>query len=313
MLYNKYSDYLKTTYGEKVYKIPINLPVTCPNRDGTCGVTGCIFCGEEGTGFESLSNDISVSEQLSTNIEHIRVKYSAEKFIAYFQNFTNTYMPLEKFKLYVQEAVKPNVVEISISTRPDCIANPYLEFLKEIADKNSINITIELGLQTTNYHTLNKINRGHTLAEYLDAVLRIKKFGFKICTHVILNLPWDDEADVIEMAKVLSALEIDFVKMHSLYLVKNTIMEQMYANKEIELISAEDYKTRVITFLEYLSPNIVVQRLISRAPKQNTTFVNWYTSWWKIRDEIEAEMERDGRYQGRVCDYLGGKAVRKWL
>ncbi|HBY20153.1 MAG: TIGR01212 family radical SAM protein [Clostridiales bacterium GWE2_32_10] len=310
MIYNKYSDYLKNTYGEKVYKIPINIPVTCPNRDGCISTGGCIFCGEEGTGFENLSNDISVKEQLKRNIAHIGEKYASNKYIAYFQNFTNTYLPLEKFKTYILESIVENVVEIAISTRPDCISDDYLIFIKEIGDKYGVKITIELGLQTVNYNTLKKINRGHTLAEYLDAVLRIKKYGFKICTHMILNLPWDDEADVCEAAKIISSLGIDFVKLHSLYIVKNTAMEEMYKNKEFEMISVDEYKRRVIMFLEYLSSEVVIQRLISRAPKQNTMFVNWYMSWWKIRDEIELEMKVGGNYQGRLCDYLGGKALK---
>ncbi|HCC06656.1 MAG TPA: TIGR01212 family radical SAM protein [Clostridiales bacterium] len=309
--YNKYSDDLKSTYGEKVYKIPINIPVTCPNRDGCVGTGGCIFCGEEGTGFESLSNDMSVKDQITKNIEHIAAKYAAKKYIAYFQNFSNTYLPIEKFKEYIEEAIVENIVEIAISTRPDCINEEYLVFLRKTADKHKVNITIELGLQTVNYKTLKKINRGHTLVEYIDAVLNIKKYGFKVCTHMILNLPWDDEEDAIEGAKIISALEIDYIKLHSLYLVKNTVLSEMYNRKEFEMISADDYKKRVIMFLEYLSPKIVIQRLISRAPKQNTTFVNWHTSWWKIRDEIEAEMERNGRYQGRMFDYLGGRAIRE--
>ncbi|HAN09909.1 MAG TPA: TIGR01212 family radical SAM protein [Clostridiales bacterium] len=308
--YNKYSDYLKQTYGEKVYKLPINIPVTCPNRDGCVGTGGCIFCGEEGTGFESLSNDMSVKDQIAKNMQHIGEKYAANKYIAYFQNFSNTYLPIEKFKKYIKEAIVENIVEIAISTRPDCINEEYLVFLRSTADKHNVNITIELGLQTVNYKTLKKINRGHTLAEYIEAVLSIKKYRFKVCTHMILNLPWDDDEDVVEGAKIISALGIDFVKLHSLYIVKNTVLSEMYDKKEFDMISADDYKKRVMLFLEYLSPKIVLQRLISRAPKQNTVFVNWYTSWWKIRDEIEEQMLKDGRYQGRLCNYLGGRALR---
>ncbi len=312
MIYNKYSDSLKSEYGEKVYKIPINLPVTCPNRDGNCGVGGCIFCGEDATGFESQDNSMSVKDQMLKNIEHISKKYAASKYIAYFQNFTNTYMPINLFKDYISAAVMPDVVEIAISTRPDCISEYYLEFLKKIEEENNVNITIELGLQSINHKTLVNINRGHTLAEYIDSVLRIRKYKFKICTHLILNLPWDDMSDVIESAKIMSAFKIDYVKLHSLYMVKNTVMEAMYKNNDFELITADEYKERVIIFLEYLDKDIVIQRLISRAPKEDTSFVNWHTSWWKIRDEIEAEMTKESRYQGRLCDYLNGRAVRKY-
>ncbi len=133
------------------------------------------------------------------------------------------------------------------------------------------------------------------------------------CTHVILDLPWDDDKDMIETARVISALGVDQVKLHALYIVKNTKMAQQYENKEFEIISCEHYKQRVIDFLEHLSPNIVLQRLIGRAPSENTLFSNWQTGWWKIRDEIVKEMEEKNLYQGRLCNYLNGSAVQKFL
>lgn len=312
-LYRRYSDYLKEKYGEKVYKLPINLPVTCPNRDGVAGCGGCTFCGDEGAGFENLSNLIPVSEQIHQNKAYISKKYKAKKFIAYFQNFSNTYMPLDVFKEVMEQAAKEDIVQLAISTRPDCIREEYLQFLSELKNKYNIDIAIELGLQTVNSHSLIKINRGHTLAEFIDAVLRIKKYGFEICAHLILNLPWDTRMDVIESAKIISALSINQVKLHSLYIVENTVMGEQYKNKEFDMISVEEYKRRVIDFLEYLSPDIVVQRLIGRAPEENTLFVNWNMSWWKIRDEIEEEMRANNYYQGRLCNYLNGKAVRHFF
>lgn len=308
-LYRNYSDYLREKYGEKVYKLPINLPVTCPNRDGNLGRGGCAFCAEIGTGFENLPNYYTVAEQLEKNMKFIGRRYKAKKFIAYFQDFTNTYLPLKDFKRYIYEALQENIVEIAISTRPDCISEEYLRFLKEIKDDEGIEISIELGLQTVNYHSLKKINRGHTLAEFIDAVLNIKKYGFVICTHLILNLPWDNEDDVIENAKIISALKVEQVKLHALYLLKGTIMGEMYERGEFQLISNDDYQNRVITFLEYLDPKIIVQRLIGRAPKENSIFVNWNRSWWVIRDEIHEKMRQGNHYQGKKAFYLGGKAL----
>lgn len=297
-LYNEYSKYLKKKYGEKVYKLPVNLPVTCPNRDGSLGVGGCTYCAEVGAGFEMLENTLSVKEQLNKNMEYIREKYKAEKFIAYFQNYTNTYLQLEKFKEYINQSAVENIVEVSISTRPDCIGDEYLEFLSEFSKRTGINISIELGLQTVNYHTLKKINRGHTLAEFIDAVLRIKKYNFEICTHLIPNLPYDNMDDVIETAKILSALKIEQVKLHSLYVIENTVMGTLFKKGELKLLSKDDYIERVIKFLEYLNKDIVIQRLIGRAPKENSLFVNWGISWWKIKEEIESEMIRKHTFQG---------------
>ena len=310
-VYNVYSKYLKEKFGEKVYKLPISLPITCPNRDGCVGTGGCIYCGEEGGSFENLPNTFSVKEQVERNKDYIKKRYGANKFISYFQSFTNTYMPLEDFKRYVEESIVDDVVGISISTRPDCINDKYLEYLSHIKNKYNQEITIELGLQTVNYHTLKKINRGHTLAEFIDAVIRNKKYGIRTCAHLILNLPWDNMDDTIENAKVLSALQVEEVKLHALYIVEGTNLGRMYKNKDVSIISKEEYKKRVITFLEYLDKDIVVQRIIGRAPKENSLFVNWNESWWKIRDEIVSEMEGKKTKQGIKCKYLNGLAVRK--
>ncbi|WP_209511021.1 TIGR01212 family radical SAM protein [Sedimentibacter acidaminivorans] len=307
MLYNEYSKYLKDKYGEKVYKLPVNIPVTCPNRDGTIGFGGCTFCSEIGAGFEMLDNTLSVKDQIQKNMDYISSKYKAKKFIAYFQNYTNTYLELDSFKKYIIEAIVPNVVEISISTRPDCIGDEYLKFLEGIHREYNVNISIELGLQTSNYHTLLKINRGHTLAEFIDAVTRIKKFNFAICTHVILNLPWDNIEDTIETAKILSVLKVEQVKIHSLYIMDNTEMGRQYKEKEIALISKDEYIERVIIFLEYSNRDIVVQRLIGRAPKENSLFVNWGISWWKIKDEILDKMLMEERYQGKKEKFIINK------
>lgn len=311
-VYNIYSKYLKDRFGEKTYKLPIKLPLTCPNRDGCVGTGGCIYCGEEGGSFENLSDTLSVKEQVEKNKTYIKERYKAKKFISYFQNFTNTYMPLEDFKKYVEESIVDDVVGISVSTRPDCINDDYLEYLSYVKNKYNQEITIELGLQTVNYHTLKKINRGHSLAELIDAVIRNKKYGIRTCVHLILNLPWDNMDDVIENAKILSALGVEEVKLHGLYIVEGTELGRMYKDGEVSIISKEEYQERVITFLEYLDKDIVVQRIIGRAPEENSLFVNWGESWWKIRDEIVAEMEKRDTKQGVKCNYLNGPAIKKF-
>lgn len=313
MRYNVYSDYLRQRYGEKVYKLPVSIPVTCPNRDGACGTNGCVFCGEIGAGYENLPDTMTVTEQIEANIAHIAPKYKAQKYIAYFQNFSNTYLPLTRLEQYVVEACKPSIVGIALATRPDCIHENYLEKLADISMRKGVDITIELGLQSVNYHTLQKINRGHGLAEYIDAVLRVKRFGLGVCTHMILNLPWDDRTDTLEGAKIISALGVDQVKLHALYIVKGTAMAEWYQQGKLQLVSKEEYVERVVSFLEHLHSNIVVQRLIGRAPESNTLFSNWQTGWWKIRDDIERLLEERDTWQGKKCDYLNGKAMQRFL
>lgn len=311
-VYNKYSTYLKEKYGDKVYKIPVHLPTTCPNRDGTAGHGGCTFCGDVGVGYEMRDYLEKIQDQMSSNIEKIKKRYKAKYFIPYLQNYSNTYMPLENFKRILEEVVHEESVGISVSTRPDCIRKDYLDVLHEWSIKYNKDVCIELGLQTVNYHSLKTINRGHSLAEYLDAVMQIKAYPFTLCTHLIVDLPWDTMEDVIETAKCMSALRSDYVKLHALYIVKNTVLGRAYERGELELVSLDEYKARVITFLRYLDPDIIVQRIIGRAPEEHTLYANWNTSWWKIHDDIVMEMEEKGYKQGDLCDYLNGKALKRF-
>ena len=294
MVYRRYSDFLREKFGEKVYKLPVKLNLTCPNRDGTCGVGGCIFCGEEGGSFEN--NFGSVRDQLLKNKELIKNKYKANKYIAYFQNFTNTYMPFEDFKRVIEESLIDGVVGISISTRPDYLPKRHLDYLEEL-NKNYF-VTVEIGLQTPNYHSLKKLNRGHGLSEFIDAVLKLKKRNLNVCTHIIIGLPWDDDLDILECAKILNVLGIDEVKIHALYILKDTALGKMYERGEIEPISLDDYKKKVILFLRNLKDDIIVERIIGRAPYENSLFCNWNTSWWKIRDDIINVMHENGYAQG---------------
>ncbi len=307
-VYFKYSDFLKHIYGEKVYKLPISLPVSCPNR--MFGAGGCSFCGEKGAGFEILSDALFIKDQLLKNKDYMGKRYNSKKFIAYFQNYTNTFLPLDDFKRYMEEAVIDDIVEIAVSTRPDCINEQYLDVLDDLSKRTGIHITVELGLQSVNANTLKSINRGHSLAEYIDAVMMIKKYNFFICTHMMLNLPGDTMEDVREGAKILSVLGSDFVKLHALYIVKDTSMAKQYEKGEFEICSLDEYKQRVIEFLRYLKPDIAVERIIGRAPEEDTLFSNWNTSWWKIRDDIENFMQIHNIYQGDKYDYTGGKALK---
>lgn len=310
--YNVYSRHLLNKFGQKVYKIPINLPGTCPNRDGTLGYGGCIFCDESGSGFDALPNSLSLTEQLREDKDYYRRRFNAQKYIAYFQSFTNTYLPPEQFATNINcAAAEEDIVGISVSTRPDCINEVYLDILAGVQAAKNIDINIELGLQTANYHTLRKINRGHTLAEFVDAVLRIHRRQFEICTHIILNLPWDDMDDVIENAKLISALQIRYVKLHSLYIVRGTELGSMYERGEFTLITLEQYIRRVITFLEYLDPAIVIQRLVGKGPQEEVLFCNWELSWWKIKEVLESQMETEDTWQGKKFNYLNGKALNR--
>jgi hypothetical protein len=309
--YNVYSEHLIRKFGEKVYKLPVNLPGDCPNRDGKLGTGGCIYCDGQGAGFEALSNTLSIQEQIEQNRIFYRKRHKAKKFIVYFQSFTNTYLPFERFQENMRAALQgEDIVGISISTRPDCINNRYLDFLARLQAERSVEINIELGLQTVNYRSLLKVNRAHTLAEFIDAVCRIRIKRFEICVHLILNLPWDDMVDVIENAKIISALGVSYAKLHSLYVVKDTPLGEMYQRGEFQIIPLQEYVERVVTFLEYLDPAIVIQRLVGRGPFNQALFSNWGVSWWQVKQKIEERLDELDTFQGRRFDYLNCKALR---
>lgn len=286
--YYSFPSYLQKQYGKKIYKLPVGLPLTCPNRDGTCGTGGCSFCGEIGATYEGGDAQKSVLQQLQEGKARLGSKHKAAGFIAYFQSFTNTYLPLAEFKQHLQEAASlEGLVAIYIATRPDCVSNEYLAVMSEISLLHKIDICVELGLQSVNYHTLDSINRGHGLAAFIDAVQRIKAHQLLCCAHLILNLPGDTDRDAIEAAQILSALQLDQVKLHALFIPKNTIMGKAYAEGKIQLIGRDEYQKRVILFLRHLSPQIVVQRLVGRASDPDKLlFVNWGMSWQDIHAGI---------------------------
>ncbi len=288
----KYSEFLRNIYGEKVYKIPINTGGTCPNRDGTKGVGGCIFCSEVGAGFELLDSSVDISEQIKTNMAYIRKKYNAHRFLIYFQNFTATYLPLENFRQYLLKAVQTeHVVGVVISTRPDCLDGGHLDLLSEVKQKG-LDVFVELGLQSANDATLAKINRGHTVADYIRGAKLVKERGFYLDTHLILNLPWDSEADIVTAAKLMNEAGTDSVKLHSLHIPYGTKLYDLYQAGEITVISKEEYFHRLYLFLKELNPSVAVQRLFSRASKEDTAFCNWQTSWWKLEEEYHRYAEQ---------------------
>jgi len=231
--------------------------------------------------------------------EWAMAKYKAEKFIVYFQAFTNTYAPVEILRDRYEEAlVDESIVQLAVSTRPDCVREPVLELLEEFRRK--VDVSLELGLQTTNIETLRKISRGHGLAEFIDAVLRAKKHELEIVVHVIADLPWDRIDDVVETARILSVLGVDGVKLHSLYVVRGTELENLFKTGQIKLLNFDEYKERVVRFLENLSPKIVIHRLASDPPKDMTVVGNWGMSKIEIVERIEKELVEEDTFQGRV-------------
>lgn len=280
----------------KVYKVPIHLKGSCPNRDGTAGVGGCIFCGEEGGSFEWIQG--SVREQFQKNKEQMKARYKAQGFIPYFQNFTGTYLPLDTFKENLEAVAEEDIVGVSISTRPDCVDDAYLLAAKEIFPDKSV--TFELGLQSANEKTLQAINRGHGIDEFIDASKRIKEKGLRLTVHMILDLPRDSREDVRSGAELLARVGADEVKIHNLYVAKNTKLADMYTSGAFVPLPMEEFMERTILFLEHLPPEMVIGRLLGRAPEKDVLFANWNRSWYYIRDEIVRRMIEENRPQGHL-------------
>ncbi|MEI6602319.1 MAG: TIGR01212 family radical SAM protein [Clostridia bacterium] len=304
-MYNRFSDYLTKKYGGKTYKLPLNVPGTCPNKDGTLGTAGCVFCGEDSAGFEALPAETSIQEQITVTTALVRRKYGAKHFIAYFQNWSGTYRSLEDLGQMVQEAIATGVVAVYIATRPDCVGDDVLRLLQTCQEESGVDIVLELGLQTVNEDALIILNRGHGVAAFVDAVQRIHAHGLAVCAHMILGLPFDEMADVIAGARLLSELHVEQVKLHSLFILENTKLAELYLAGAFEMITMEAFIAREIAFLRHLSPEITVQRLLGRAPEGKALFCNWNTSWWKVRDQIEAEMLAQGATQGDTFSQIG--------
>jgi len=291
---------LKKKYGEKVQRLPLNAGFTCPNREN--GKPGCLFCDETGSGFTTFGN-LTIKEQLEKMKEKYRKK-GIRKFISYFQNYTNTYAPTDVLRKIYTEAIDEDIVQLDIATRPDCINKEILEMVDKIRKDYKIEVSFDIGLQSANYHTLVKINRGHTLAEYIYAVNLLKEYRFEVVSHIILNLPGDNMLDVIEGAKILSALNVDGVKIHSLYIVDGSIFGEMYKSGKLEVGTLENYVERTVTFLENLSPRIVIHRLVADPPLEGTIFGNWGKTKTEIVHLIEKRLAERNTYQGKKAKII---------
>lgn len=301
--YFKYSQYLNKKYGEKTYKIPINIPSHCPNRDGTKGYGGCIFCAEDGSGHENMDAETDIALQFETMRQILQSKYRVKKYIAYLQSFSNTYLPFEDFKRYLtQTAQLKDCVAIAVATRPDCVEKRHIDFLKSLGEEHAVDICVEIGLQSANEETLQILNRKHTVKDVVRSAREVKNAGLELCLHVISNLPWDDREDTVKTAKLINELGVDTAKLHTLYIAKGTKLESMYGRGEIELLSLEETVKRTILTLEHLRPTIAMQRLVSRVTEEISVFCNWHTSWRKVLKQIEEEMLRHGSYQGKALE-----------
>jgi hypothetical protein len=298
-LYNDYSTYLRNRHGAKVYRIALDAGFSCPNRDGTKGRGGCLYCNEGGARASYVDKIAPIAKQLSSRIEFLRKTKGAEKFIAYFQAFTNTYAPVEKLKMTYDEAARfPEVVVISIGTRPDAIDREKTALISSYSGKRDI--WIEFGLQSIHDKTLDAINRGHSFADFEKALSLAKEFGLKVSAHIILGLPKETREDMLKTAKTLSRLKVDGIKIHLLHVLKGSPMEKLYADGKIKLLSITDYADLAAEFLENLREDIVIQRLTGEGSRSDHIAPDWALNKIETINCIVGALKRRGGYQGKA-------------
>jgi hypothetical protein len=286
-------------FGCKVYKLPIDAGFTCPNRDGTISTGGCTYCDGRGSRLRRAGLLPSVSEQIRHGKEYYRKHRNAGKFIAYFQTFTNTYGPIEKLKeLYDEALAEEDVIGLSIGTRPDCVPDDVVDLLRKYAKTR--HVWLELGLQSIHEKTLRSINRGHSADTFIDAVRRTSGENIHICTHIIVGLPGETRADIMETARVIAALPIQGIKIHLLLSLRETIIGDLYEKGEITMLDREDYVTILCDILEILPPEMVIQRLTADGYRDIFMAPQWAINKMEVLNAIDRELERRNTYQG-IC------------
>jgi len=296
--YNSFGSYLKQLFGKVVYKVNIDAGFTCPNRDGTLGTGGCIYCNNDSFRPSSCKPDLTITEQIRNGINYVSARYGAKNFLVYFQPYTNTYANVSELeKMYKEALAHPFVVGLAIGTRPDCIDKDKLELLENLAKDRFI--LVEYGLQSIYDKTLDFIKRGHNYQTFLDALSMTLNRGIHIGVHIIVGFPNETTEDMLHMADVISRLPLGFIKVHQLQIVKNTLLAQRYLENSFYTFSYEEYLDFIIDFIELLSPKIVIQRLFATAPDEILIAPLWKRSRQQITNDILKTLKDRNSYQGK--------------
>lgn len=290
--------YYKQKYNSKVFKVALNGNFTCPNRDGRISKDGCIFCSASGSGDFAGDKNKPLKIQFEEIKEILHKKWKDAKYIVYFQANTNTYAPISKLKTLFNEAITldQNIVGINIATRPDCISNETLDYLSELNKK--IPVVIELGLQTIHEPTAKLINRGYELNVFVDAVKKLKDNNIEVVVHIINGLPHETKDMMLQTVKFLNDLEIDGIKIHSLFILKDTKLAKMYFNNEFTVQSLEDYVDVVTEQLALINENTVIHRINGDAPRDLLIEPQWSIKKLVVMNEIDKVMKQKNYYQG---------------
>lgn len=293
--YRHLNKFLKDKFGERTLKICIDGGFTCPNRDGNVGRGGCIFCSEKGSG-EHIKSILDIENQVNSYFNSYKSK-RANKFIAYFQNFTNTYDKIENLKLkYDSALIDKRIVALAIATRPDCINENVAKLLKSYTDKYYV--WVELGLQTSDDENGKLINRGYTSLDFIKAVNILNKYNIDVVTHIIVGLPNETDSDIKNTVNFLNKNNIQGLKIHSCYVIKNTILAKMYEDRRYKPISLENYLNNLAYILTNINPKVIIHRISGDAPKDLLIAPNWNLHKKWIINGLDKLMKEEDLFQG---------------
>jgi radical SAM protein (TIGR01212 family) len=293
-----FNQYLKETYPWKVYKIPIDAGFTCPNRDGTKAIGGCTYCDNISFSPGARTGGLPYELQIQKGINFYREKRKAKKFIIYFQAYSNTYADINHLKSLYDTALQiPDVLGLSIGTRPDCIDEEKLELLSSYK-KQGYYVLVEYGLESSNNKTLEAINRQHTVEDFINAVELTHKYGLDICCHTILGLPEDTYETMMETAQLLASLNIRACKIHHLYIAPHTVMEEQYNHHKIKVMDIEEYIRIACDFMELLPPETVIHRFIGELYGEHCIAPNWKMTKAQVLERFAQEFIKRDSHQG---------------
>ncbi|MFN0020833.1 MAG: TIGR01212 family radical SAM protein [Pirellulaceae bacterium] len=301
--YHSYNFFLRQKFGERVQKVSLDAGFTCPNVDGTVAVGGCTFCDNRSFSPSRRTPRVSIRDQLDDGIRRLKTRYTADKFLAYFQPATNTYAPVEKLRpLYESALSHPQVVGLAIGTRPDCVPDDVLDLLQDIASRSYL--SVEYGVQTIHDRSLDWMNRGHHYDSMLDAMQRSRGRGFEICAHIILGLPGESHEDMLATAREMARLGVHAIKIHNLYAVRNTPLAEQLERGEVTLMERDDYVRTLVDVLEILPPEMIVERISGDAPPDYFIGPSWCLDKPAVLLALRHELERRDTWQGKLSSPL---------
>ncbi|NTV49940.1 MAG: TIGR01212 family radical SAM protein [Geobacteraceae bacterium] len=294
---NSYGSYLRRRFGVRISKVNVDAGFTCPNRDGSKGTGGCIYCNNVSFSPKGTLSAVPLEEQMAAGMAYHRIRLGSEKFIIYFQKYTNTYASVELLsELYHQALDHPDVIGISVGTRPDSLSDEALDLLTEIARTKYV--CLELGLQSMDDAILDRINRGHTLDDFIGAVDRAAGRNFDICAHLIHGFPGESSEEFLKTADLMAGLPVDSIKLHQLHAVEGTELAELYRRGKFTPLTLEAYVSTIADFLELLPPRITIQRLYGSAPLAISVAPQWGLKNNQMWYAIVNELTRRGSWQG---------------